>query len=153
MNLFFSKRAVLLFIAVVNLIFAFIYFAIPKERLLKRDMEIERIFEKEYRFDSCIQYALIARINGWFPCTHCSGSQIYLLSGEVWKYGKTCLSDVKRYPGGLPDARLRFVPLFLGTEKECLIEEKQKIYNYPLLPECAKREKKLVRPPGNKIDR
>jgi len=40
-----------------------------------------------------------------------------------------------------------------GTEKECLIAEKEKIYNYPNLPECLKRNFVLIRPAGNKIDR
>jgi len=46
-----------------------------------------------------------------------------------------------------------FVPQYEGTEQECLIEEKRKIYDYPNLPECRKRSIVLMRPPGNKIDR
>jgi len=46
-----------------------------------------------------------------------------------------------------------FQPQFYGTEKECLIIEKLKIQAYQTLLECLKREIKLLRPPGNKIDR
>ncbi len=150
-NLFLTKKSVWIFLSVA--VFATFLFAIPLHRILKRDAEIERIIEKDYSFDQCVQYALIATRNGWYPCFNCSDGKIYLSIGEVWKYGKTCIGELKRYAQGLPYKNLKFEPQYYGTEKECLIEEKTKIYEYPNLPECQKRSIKLMRPPGNKIDR
>jgi len=42
---------------------------------------------------------------------------------------------------------------FKGVKWRCLIEEINKIIDYPDLPEARKREIKLIRPPGNKQDR
>lgn len=124
-------------------------------RQAKKAIEIERIIDKTYNdYKLCEQYALVALSNGWFPCFRCSGKDsIFLYEGEVWKYGKTCLGEEHRYASGFPTTNLRFQQQFKGTEKECLLMEKEKIYNYPNLPECRKRDFVLLRPPGNKIDR
>ena len=53
----------------------------------------------------------------------------------------------------MPVIGLRYRADFFGTEQECLVEEKRKIYNYPNLPECKKRDFVILRPAGNKIDR
>lgn len=150
-NLLGIKKTVILLLIVSAL--AVMSVAIPVSRVLKRDKEIERIKEKEYRFDLCMQYALVVTKEGWFPCYNCPEGKIYMYVGEVWKYGKTCLDEAGRYPGGLPRPFLTFKPQYYGTEKDCLIMEKEKIYAYPTLPECLKRSIKLLRPPGNKIDR
>lgn len=131
------------------------YYKISAERLEKKAKEIERIessssYEKAY----CEQYALVASKAGWFPCFKCKGrDKIFLKKDEVWRYGKTCNGQDGRYPNGLPFENLKYEIQFTGTEKECLIEEKNKIYNYPNLSECKKRNFVLHRPPGNKIDR
>ncbi len=142
----------LLFVAVVASV-VFVFWTIPLERVLKRDREIARIRVKDYRFEACVQYALVATEDGWYPCYECATGMIFLKKGEVWKYGKTCIGEDKRYATGLPFKNLDFVSQFGGTEEECLIVEKQKIYNYPNLPECQNRGIFLLRPPGNKIDR
>ncbi len=147
-----QRSVLLLFVAVVATA-VFVYWYSPLERILKRDQEIERIIEKNCKFDVCIQYALVARVDGWYSCYGCTSGKIFLKAGEIWKYGKTCLGEIKRYAKGLPDSRLSFIVQFNGTEKECLVEEKNKIYNYPNLPESKLRKTLLVRPPGNKIDR
>jgi len=96
---------------------------------------------------------LVAKLNGWYICyKNIEIDSIYLFKGEVWKYGKTCMGQDKRY-SDLDKLRLDYLPQFMGSEQECLIEEKRKIYNYPLLLECLKRKINLLRPPGNKIDR
>jgi hypothetical protein len=146
----FRKFVMVLF--VFTSLFA-LHYSLSEERILKRDREIERIKEKEADCKSCMQYALIVSKDGWFPCYRCSKSLIYMHIGETWKYGKTCLDLSVRYPDGLPLPNLIFQPQFYGTEQECLIVEKQKIYAYLTLPECLKRNVKLLRPPGNKIDR
>jgi len=135
-------------------IFSFAYYALNIERTKKMVKEIERIESKTRDDFPCVQYALVADIEGWYPCYNClDRSTIYLHKEEVWKYGKTCLGEEGRYKGKLPVAGLRFMVQFTGTEKECLIQEKLKIYNYPNLPECKKRDFILLRPAGNLIDR
>jgi len=122
----------------------------------KKLKEIENIKlkpEKEkYNNDaSCVTYSLRARYAGFFPCYNGNKTKIYLNIGEVWKYGKTCIGEDKRYAN--LERNLVFLKEFIGTEKECLIREKELIYSYPTLPECLKRDFYLIRPPGNKIDR
>jgi hypothetical protein len=46
---------------------------------------------------------------------------------------------------------LQYVIQFEGTEEECLIREREKIYHYALLPENLARKIPLIRPPGNKM--
>ena len=119
----------------------------PK-RKAKRDREIEEI-------DNALQYALVAIIDGDYPCLSCPFGikTVYLYKGNVWKYGVTRKREAERYPGGNYGAdNLLFLPMFKGTYSECLKREKTLIYNYPLLPEAIEREVILARPPGNKYD-
>ena len=135
------------------------------ERVAKRDSAISRVYKRKYRDNYCEQYALIAAYSGYYPVLYrglrISNDSIYLLQYEVWKYGKTINGEFARYPNGvfytdgkkiLTTENLEYIIQFTGTETECLAEEKRKIYNYPLLLECQKRIRKLIRPPGNKID-
>ena len=124
-NLFLTKKSILIFLSVA--IVATLVWVVPLYRVLKRDAEIEHILERDYKFDVCAQYALLVTKAGWFPCYNCPEGKIYLYEGEVWKYGKTCLGELVRYPAGLPFKDLVFVPQYEGTEQECLIEEKRKI--------------------------
>jgi len=149
-NLIVIMKAIALFL-VIPLV-SILWF-LPNERVLKRDKEIEHILSKECQNDFCVQYALVATEEGYFLCYGCAEGQIYLYPGEIWKYGKTCKGQSGRYPSGFPVPNLKFVIQFEGTESECLVEEKRKIYAYESLPECQKRNIKLPRPPGNKIDR
>jgi len=129
-----------------------------KFREQKKLKEIEQIKQKPAKekfntSESCEVYSLRAIENGYYPCYNCGNENtIYLFKGEIWKYGKTCIGEEKRY-GNLDELSLIYKREFTGTEKECLIIEKEKIYNYPSLPECLKRKQKLIRPAGNKIDR
>jgi len=143
-------KTIAFFLVVSSLV---ILWCIPKERVLKRDKEIDDILRKTFPSDYCMQYALIVTKAGWFPCYECATGQIYLQVGNVWKYGKTCKDECGRYPKGLPYKDLFFQPQFFGTEQASLVAEKEKIYAYPALPECQIRAIKLLRPPGNKIDR
>ena len=132
--------------------------SLPIAREGKMTIEIEKIRTRDYTKQLCVQYALVATRSGNYPCYNGETTFIFLNMGEIWKYGKTCNGEEGRYPNGLPVNGLRFVPQFFGTEEQCLIVEKQKIYNYFLLPENIERAKKngtqiLIRPPGNKIDR
>lgn len=118
------------------------------ERQAKLGRELEEI-------DNATQYALVATIDGEYPCLSCPFGLkvIYLYKGNVWKYGVTRKGEAERYPGGNYGApNLLFLPMFYGTYSECLKEEKRLIYNYPLLPEASARDVILSRPPGNNYD-
>jgi len=149
-----TVKTSLLILAIVSTFAVTFFIRLSIERAAKKAREIERIESHSFQYQNCEQYALIADESGWFPCYNCGTiDSIYLYKNEVWKYGKTCFGEKGRYPNGLPVENLRYEMQSQGTEKECLIIEKEKIYNYPNLPECLKRSIFLHRPPGNKIDR
>jgi len=149
-----TVKTSLLILAIVSTFAVTFFIRLSIERAAKKAREIERIETHSFQYQNCVQYALLATEDGWFPCYNCgTADSIYLFKDEVWKYGKTCFGEQGRYPNGLPVTGLRFITQSTGTEKECLIAEKEKIYNYPNLPECLKRSIFLHRPPGNKIDR
>ncbi len=149
-----DKYKILLILGIVLGLSITLQISLSPERILKRDREIDRIYDKTQDDKVCEQYALVAREDGWYTCFKCEiRDRIYLHEAEIRKYGKTCNGQEGRYSSGMPSLLLEYVPQFFGTEQECLIEEKRKIYAYPNLPECLKREFVLLRPPGNKIDR
>jgi hypothetical protein len=115
------------------------------ERLAKMEREIEKLDEAE-------QYALLAAAEGWYPCFNCLDAQIFLLAGEVWKYGVTTNGSSRYSESFYATNRLLYFSQFKGTLQECLQEEKRKIYHYAILPENVKRQRPLLRPPGNKND-
>ncbi len=153
-----NRLRIILLIVLGLLVVAIVYQSQLSEREKKRDKEIERIKVRpaKSKYDnesSCEVYSLRARASGWFPCYSCKGTDsIFLFTGETWKIGKTCLGADKRY-SDLAERGLYFFPEFAGTEKDCLIKEKEMIYAYPTMPECLKREYLIPRPPGNRIDR
>ncbi len=120
---------------------------LAQERLVKMEREIKNINKAE-------QYVLIAREDGFFTCHSCLGTTtIFLLKGQVWRYGTTTKGEKGRYKSTLENLNLVFRRQFKGTLPECLLEEKKKIYFYALLPENVERVQPLIRPPGNKQDR
>ena len=79
---------------------------------------------------------------------------LFLKKDEVWKYGVTIYEKKKRYGEAMLLAKgLNYHVQYTGKIEICLIKEKEKIYNYALLPENLIRTIPLKRPPGNKIDR
>lgn len=105
------------------------------------------------RLKQAEQYVLLAERDGWYPCYNCGNkTMIYLLAGEVWRYGITIRGEKGRYGPSLKGKRLVYVVQFRGTIQDCLSEEAIKIYTYPKLPENLKRTIPLIRPPGNKVD-
>jgi hypothetical protein len=114
----------------------------------------KRKLERELKaIDEAEQYALRASTNGWYDCFNCPGSRkIYLLKGEVWKYGHTVNGEKVRYGKWHREKGLLYFAEFKGTLSACIKEEKRKIYFYAILPENLKRNDPLIRPPGNKID-
>ncbi len=108
-----------------------------------------------YRIDHAEQYVLVAEFNGKYVCPSCPDrDSIFLLVGEVWKYGITMNGQKGRYSQKFLDEQgLFYFTQFEGNVAECMKQEKIKIYHYPTLPENLKRQTKLLRPPGNKEDR
>ncbi len=138
---------------------------LPEVRVIKYKKAVKRTVKRKHKKVNCEQYVLTALYSGWYPLLRwgeaIAQDSIWLNEGEVWKYGITCVGELRRYTNHiyyndskykLTQKDLFFETQFKGTEKECKIEEKRKIYNYPLLPECMAREKKLARPPGHKND-
>ena len=132
---------------------------LPYDRLQKLSAELTGILAKTCLGRPCMQYALVAASDGWFPCYNCgTETTVSLKKGEVWKYGKTCNGEHGRYSGGLPFDNLQFEVQFSGTEIQCLVMEKIKIYNYLVHPENIARAIEnqttpILRPAGNRIDR
>ena len=124
---------------------------IDETLLPKMLAEIEGIKAKERSGEKCEQYAVRTRRAGYFNSP--TYGVVWLNENEIWKIGKTCLREQKRYPLGLGDERLIFEKQFVGNEMQCLVVEKVKLYAYALSAENMKREKKFSLPPGNKIYR
>ncbi len=61
----------------------------PKDKA-KLDKRLKEIDDSE-------QYALMATIDGWYPCLHSGKTTYYLLVGEVWKYRVTSKGKFGRY--------------------------------------------------------
>jgi len=138
----------------------FIYFSFEKS--VKKDQNgkiigISEAQQEKFRADSlklsnCVQYVLRARNNGFYA--RCDGQgKVFLLAGEVYKYGVTCEPiPQRRYSNSFYETNnLRFVVQFFGHHLACEIEEKRKLYHYPALPENLKRPEKerLILPIGN----
>ncbi len=120
--------------------------ALPDDRKEKLERALAKLEEAE-------QYALLAVQAGWYPCFNCPNTQtIYLIPGEVWKYGVTTNGPARYSSSFYRQNHLQYIVQFRGPLQECLREEKIKIYRYAILPENLKRNIPLIRPPGNKKD-
>ena len=127
----------------------------------------------EQLLPDCEQYVLRVVVAGRFPVlqtTHDNRpeikSWIWLNYGEEWRCGMTQHNEATRYAGGiffiskdgsvkLTRQHLVYDIEFKGTLMQVLIEEKIKIYTYPLRDECVRRVSRgaefLTIPPGNKV--
>ena len=117
-----------------------------------RTQDLERQLQE---LEQAEQYVLLARTDGAYICYDCSSGTCFLKKGMVWKYGVTRKGVSNRYPGEwLSDMRLGYIVQVRGTVYECLIEEKQKIFLYPLHldNQIRKPVDRMARPPGNKND-
>ncbi|GEM_PF-382189 len=123
----------------------------------KLSPEAQAKLEKRLKeIDDSEQYALLASMNGWYPCLHSGHSTYYLLAGEVWKYGVTSKGEFGRYRTNfLTQNKVSYLIEFKGTFSECLKQEQIKLYFYPFLPENLARPEaeRLPRPPYNPIMR
>ena len=110
-------------------------------------------FEKQKKaVENAEQYALLARAPGYYECLHCLTGLVFLNRFEVWKYGVTDQGEKVRYSVNYLDSRnLLYSIQFQGDYAQCLMEEKRKLFYYPLLPENLARPDplKLLLPPGN----
>ena len=167
----FQKPLFLIIFAVTVAVVAFLTFGLDGKPELsvkrgkKKERAIRRTVARKHAKENCEQYVLIVRYSDYYPVLHwgvvVAKDSIWLSKGEVWKYGITCNGELQRYPNRvyykdgkflLTQFELQYAVQFKGAEKKCKIEEKRKIYNYPLLPECVMRARKLMRPPGHKND-
>lgn len=130
------------------------YFDEQGEPQLK-DWRLKDLDKQVAEFEEAEQYVLLAKADGMYVCYHCRGGTCFLKTGMVWKYGVTRRGASRRYPGKwLTNMGLDYVVQFLGTNHECLIEEKRKIFQYPLHldNQARKPAERMARPPGNKND-
>ena len=120
-----------------------------------KEWRLEELDKKIKEFEEAEQYALIAKADGQYICYVCNSATCFLQKGMVWKYGVTRRGVDKRYPGdSLFKMNLYYQIEFQGTHQECLIEEKRKIFLYPLYHDnmVRKASERMLRPPGNKND-
>ena len=118
------------------------WYSVEKENeLLKKQLE---------PYEEAEQYALLANRDGWYECCNCPAERVFLLRGEVWKYGATIKKN--RYTESfLEQNQVEYIVQFEGDLTACRKEEIRKIRMYKFSTENRKREvtKRLVRPPGN----
>lgn len=124
-----------------------------------RPGEASRLWKRLREIDDSEQYALVAAVNGMYPCLHSGRTTCYLSAGEVWKYGVTSKGVLGRYTADfLYKNKVSYLIQFKGNYAECLKQEQIKLYHYPYLPENLARppearppEARLPRPPYNPI--
>ena len=137
-----SYRTVFIIIASLSIIIGTTVYTLEEEEdKLQRQLE---------SYDNGEQYALLATINGWYTCCNCSKEKVFLLRGEVWKYGSTIKKN--RYSDSyLKSVNVEYIVEFEGNQTACRKEEIRKIRMYKFSPENIKRtvQKRLLRPPGN----
>ncbi len=128
-----------------------------KKEIPKLSPQDEAKLEKRLKeIDESEQYALIAKVDGWYPCLHSGRTSYYLKKGEVWKYGITSKGETGRYKAPfLVKNQVFYFIQFTGTYSECLKREQINLFNYAHLPENLARPPadRLTRPPYNSIMR
>ena len=118
--------------------------------------EEEKLQKRLKEIDDSEQYALIAIVNGWYPCLHSGHVRCYLKIGEVWKYGVTSKGKFGRYSTVfLAQNKVSYIIQFRGSYSECLKQEQIKLFYYKYLPENLARHpnERLPRPPYNSVMR
>lgn len=141
---------------VALVIFTKVYFNGESEVPKLKPKEQAKLEKRLKEIDDSEQYALVAGINGSYPCLHSGQTAYYLNTGEVWKYGVTSKGQFRRYTEAfLFKNKVSYIVEFKGNIAECLKMEQIKLYSYPFLPENLARppEVRLPRPPYNPIMR
>jgi hypothetical protein len=154
-----KQHSFLKYVLAIAAVSAVIYFSYKWLKIEKSgnvelsDERLNEFLQDSAMLNDCVQYALIATKSGFYPCFSCSDSfEIYLEIGEIWYIGETCYGENRYSAKELINKKLKFNPEVIGNKYEVLLEQKRKIYQYPLLPESQKRPFSLPRPPGNKQD-
>ncbi len=120
-----------------------------------KEWRLKELDKQIKEFEEAEQYVLVAFEDGFYTCYHCNSGTCFLQKGMVWKYGVTRRGVDRRYRSKwLTSMHLDYIVQFLGTNHECLIEEKRKIFLYPLHfdNQIRKPVDRMARPPGNKND-
>lgn len=92
-----------------------------------------------------VQYALIATQPGYYTSYTYGGGIVFLNTGDVWKYGETTHTDTRYSQEWRIAHGLKMDIEYVGSQRECKIQEKIKIYRYFFSNGHL--------PPGNKIFR
>ena len=97
------------------------------------------------------QYALVANTTMVRPCLRCpNGVELVTVkAGEIYKYGITSQGPNRYSNEYYSKLGLFMSEEYHGSYEMCKQMEINKILAYRFLPESAKPEVKLIRPPGN----
>ncbi len=122
----------------------------------------DQIQDQLDRMDEAELYYLLARVDGYYQCSHCPQGSFFLYKGEIAKIGTTVRGEIGRYkPKYLKRMNLRYLTVDEGDVSYILRKEKEHIRDYPLMPENLQRPDepqgkvlryKLARPPLNLQD-
>lgn len=161
-----EKRSKVLIFYMLFLLGGLLYFGLPP--FLEQGPDGSYILSKQRQDDydkkplkseNVEVYRLIAGIPGNYPCIKCNGGmkQLFLTTGEVWKYGIS-RNGRKRYNEDFYSSKSLVYQTITVTDILSAEQlELELIIGYPLLPECQKRMKLqkifLKRPPGNAVDK
>lgn len=127
---------------------AVIYFTWESPAPALSPQEESKLEKRLKEIDDSEQYALVATLDGWYPCLHSGRTTYYLKKGEVWKYGVTSKGKFGRYSlAFFHKYVIYYFVQFKGTFSECLKQEQIRLFNYRYLPE------NLARPPGERLPR
>ena len=88
---------------------------------------------------------LSATSPGYYVSYTYGNGLVFLNSGDVWKYGETTHTDTRYSQKWLIEHNLKMEREYVGSQRECKIQEKIKIYRYFFSNGHL--------PPGNKIFR
>ncbi|MEZ5041510.1 MAG: hypothetical protein R2828_16575 [Saprospiraceae bacterium] len=120
------------------------------KRLFRFEDERKELERQLDRYNNAEQYVLLATRSGWFKCCKCAVKNVFLLNGQVWKYGST-LKKYRYSKFFLSANNLEYIIEFEGDLTSCRKEEITKIRMYKFSSENVNRslESRLLRPPGN----
>lgn len=154
------RRSILLFFLICVILGAFAAWKGADFLEIDEDGNVDISSKRQKQFNKRLkrirkseQYVLLAEMDGFYPCYNCgTETLIFLLKGEIWKYGVTIQGPKGRYGKMLSGMALLYKVEFIGPMQDCLEQEAIKIYHYAKLPENLKRDHPIIRPPGNRVD-
>lgn len=109
--------------------------------------------EEEDRLKRAEQYVLRTRKAGYYDCPTCykqyGEMNIFLPKNAILKYGVTVHGKGRYTTEFYKRNNCRYEIQFTGNYFECLLEEKDKIYNYLITKENMRRDTPLISTPWN----